>query len=163
MNLMQTKRPSLFGLAAVALFVAVACASHDDPVGRTLGSRDETSTSPELVKQATEFGGIVIPPEAEVLQAHVDSAMDTRYQLVLKMPSSGLPALLTESHFTEPLARAYPPFEPIIAGPDLASSPSVVSAQDRYRNSEGKSVYRTVIVDERDPNVRFVHLNMNTT
>ncbi|WP_243858206.1 hypothetical protein [Mycobacterium sp. DL440] len=163
MNLMQTKRPSLLGLAAVALFMAVACASHDDPVGRTLGSRDETSTIPELVKQATEFGGIAIPPGAEVLQAHVDSAMDTRYQLVLKMPSSDLPTLLTESHFTEPLARAYPPFEPIIAGPDLASSPSVVSAQDRYRNSEGKSVYRTVIIDERDPNVRFVHLNMNTT
>lgn len=143
--------------------MAVACASHDDPVGHTLGSRDETSTSPELVKQATEFGGVVIPPGAEVLQAHVDSAMDTRYQLVLTMSPADLPTLLTEAHFTQPLTRTYPPFEPIIAGPDLAGSPSVVSAQDRYRNSEGKSVYRTVIVDEHEPNVRFVNLNMNTT
>ncbi|WP_235631539.1 hypothetical protein [Mycolicibacterium fortuitum] len=163
MNLMQTKRPSLLGLTAVAMFVVVACASHDDPVGRALGSRDESSTSPELIKQASEFGGVVIPTGAEVLQAHVDSAMDTRYQLVLKMSPADLPTLLTESHFTKPLTRDYPPFEPIIAGPDLASSPSVVRAQDRYRNSAGKSVYRTVIVDEREPDVRFVHLNMNTT
>ncbi|MCG7608223.1 MULTISPECIES: hypothetical protein [Mycobacterium] len=106
---------------------------------------------------------MVIPSGAEVLQAHLDSAMDTRYQLVLKMLPSDLPTLLTGSDFTKPLTRAHPPFEPIIAGPDLASSPSVVSAQDRYRNAEGKSVYRTVIVDEREPNVRFVHLNMNTT
>lgn len=158
-----TKRPSLLGLAAVALFIAVACASHDDPVGRTLGSRDERSTNPEFIRQASEFGGMVIPSGAEVLQAHLDSAMDTRYQLVLKMLPSDLPTLLTGSDFTKPLTRAHPPFEPIIAGPDLASSPSVVSAQDRYRNAEGKSVYRTVIVDEREPNVRFVHLNMNTT
>lgn len=158
-----TKRPSLLGLAAVALFIAAACASHDDPVGRTLGSHDESSTSPEFIRQASEFGGIVIPPGAEVLQAHVDRAMDTRYQLVLKMPSSDLPTLLAGSDFTKPLTRVYPPFEPIIAGPDLASSPSVFSAQDRHRNAEGKSVYRTVIVDEREPNVRFVHLNMNTT
>ncbi|MCP3811670.1 hypothetical protein NLX62_04915 [Mycobacteriaceae bacterium Msp059] len=163
MNPMQTKRPSLLGLTAAALFMMVACASHDDPVGRTLGSREETSTSPELVKQATEFGGIAIPPGAEVLQAHMDSAMDTRYQLVLKLSPSDLPTLLTESHFAQPLTRVFPPFEPIIAGPDLASSPSVVSAQDRYRNPEGKSVYRTVIVDEREANIRFVHLNMNTT
>lgn len=47
--------------------------------------------------------------------------------------------------------------------PSLLGLPSVVRAQDRYRNSAGKSVYRTVIVDEREPDVRFVHLNMNTT
>ncbi|MGA5545581.1 hypothetical protein ACPCIR_27390 [Mycobacterium sp. NPDC051198] len=157
------RRLFLLGLTAVALFTVVACAAHDDPVGRTVGSRDESSTSPELVKQAAQFGGVVIPAGAEVLQAHVDSAMDTRYQLVLKMSPADLPTLLTESHFTQPLVRVYPPFEPVIAGPDLASSPAVVSAQDRYPNPEGTSVYRTAIVDEREPNVRFVHLNMNTT
>ncbi|MBP2456063.1 hypothetical protein [Mycolicibacterium lutetiense] len=159
----RQRRRCALALTVAFLGVTVACASHDDPVGRTLGSHAESSTSPELVKQATEFGGIAIPPGAEVLQAHVDSAMDTSYQLVLKMPSTDLPTLLTESHFTGSLTRVYPPFEPVIAGPDLAGSPSVVSAQDRYRNTEGKSVYRTVIVDEREPNVRFVHLNMNTT
>lgn len=163
MLLMPMRRHSTLALAVVAMCMVVACTSHDAPAGRTLGSRSQSSTSPELVKQASEFGGIVIPPGAEVLQARVDSALDTRYQLALKIAPDNLPTLLTESHFAQPLAQAYPPFEPIIAGPDLLDSPSVVRGQDRYRNPEGKSVYRTIIVDEREPNLRFVHLNMNTT
>ncbi|MGW4098800.1 hypothetical protein [Mycobacterium sp. NPDC004974] len=163
MNLMQTKRRSMFGLAAVALFMAVACTSPDDAVGRTLGSRAETSNNPELIKKASDFGGVVIPAGAEVLQASVDGAIDTRYQLALKMPSADLQDLLAESHFDKPLTRVHPPFDPIIAGPPLASSPSVVGAQDRYRNAEGKSVYRNVIVDEREPTTRFVHLSVYTT
>ncbi|OLP03008.1 hypothetical protein BVU76_08115 [Mycolicibacterium porcinum] len=162
MNLVRAKRRSLLGLVVVALF-ATACAPADDPVGRTLGSRAETSTSPELIKEASDFGGIVIPAGAVVLQASVDGAIDTRYRLALKMSSADLQTLLSGSHFNAALTRAHPPFDPIIAGPPLASSPSVLGAQDRYRNAEGKSRYRDVIVDEREPDTRFVHLSMFTT
>jgi hypothetical protein len=51
--------------------MTVACASPGDPVGRMLGSRDETSTRPELIRQASEFGGIVLPPGASVRFVHL--------------------------------------------------------------------------------------------
>ncbi|WP_233213663.1 hypothetical protein [Mycobacterium hubeiense] len=151
------------GTALLLLLMAVACSQNGDPVGRTTNARIETSTSPELIKEATAFGGLVLPPGAEVLQARVDSALDTRYQLALRIDPDGLTKLLADSHFDKPLIKAYPPFEEVIAGPSLATSPLVLTAQDRYQNAEGMSVYRTVIVDERDPSTWIVHLSMNTT
>ncbi|MGV9799923.1 hypothetical protein ACWDTP_17935 [Mycobacterium sp. NPDC003449] len=116
-----------------------------------------------MIKEASEFGGLVLSPSAEVLQARTDSALDTRYQLAIRVAPADLTKFLAESHFDQPLARAYPPFDEVIAGPALTNSPLVLTAQDRYRNAEGKTVYRTVIVDEREPDTRVVHLTMNTT
>lgn len=74
-----------------------------------------------------------------------------------------LATLLAESHFDAPFTPAHPPFITVIAGPALESSPRVLRAQDRYRSPIGPSVYRTVIVDERAPEIRIVHLSMFTT
>jgi len=145
------------------LFVVVSCSQDGDPVSRTAGSRNETSTNPELIAEATHFGGIVLPPKTQVLQARVDSALDTAYRLALRLDPGALTQLLADSHFDKPLTKAYPPFEQVLAGPSLESSPSVLSAQDRYQNTDGRSVYRTVVVDERDPSTRFVQLTMFTT
>lgn len=71
MILMPTKCSSRLGVVAVTLCMTVAYASPGDPVGRMLGSRDETSTRPELVRQASEFGGIVLPPGASVRFVHL--------------------------------------------------------------------------------------------
>jgi len=60
-----------------------------------------------------------------------------------------LPALLEQSHFTEPLTGT--------------KSAEVVSAQDRYLNADGTWVYRNVLVNQREPDVRFVHLEMYPT
>ncbi|MGV0853632.1 hypothetical protein [Mycolicibacterium phlei] len=124
-------------VAVAALLLTVACGSKTRP------------PDPELIRSATEFAGIVLPASAEVLEAHQDSRLDTRYQLALRVPTADLDTLLAESHFTEPLTRT--------------KSPEVVSAQDRYRNADGMWVYRNVMVNEREPDVRFVHLELFTT
>lgn len=161
---MTRARRSLMSLAAMLLLlIVVSCSQHDDPVGQAVGARNETSTSPDLIREASAFGGLELPPNAEVLQARVDGALDTRYQLALRTDPGGLTKLLADSHFDKPLIRAYPPFDELLAGPSLAGSPTVLKAQDRYENAEGRSVYRTLIVDERDPNIRFVHISMNNT
>lgn len=157
------RRSLMCGSAILLLFIAIACSQNDDPAGRATDARNETSTSPELIREAAAFGGLVLSPNAEVLQARVDSALDTRYQLALSTDPDDLTKMLADSHFDKPLTRTYPPFEEVLAGPSLASSPTVLKAQDRYTNSEGRSVYRTVIVDERDPNTRIVHISLNTT
>lgn len=71
--------------------------------------------------------------------------------------------MLADSHFDKPLTKAYPPCDKAIAEPDLASPPSVASAQDRCRNADGRSVYRTVTVDECHSDRWIVHVSMNAT
>ena len=159
----RARHALVVGAATLLLLMVVACSQGGDPVGRTAGFRTETSKSPELIEEATQFGGFGLPPTAEVLQAQVDSALDTRYQLALRVDPDGLAKLLAESHFDKTLARAYAPFDEVLAGPSLGGSPSVWTAQDQYKNTEGRSVYRTVIIDERDPDTRFVHLSVHTT
>ncbi|WP_396904000.1 hypothetical protein [Mycolicibacterium phlei] len=46
---------------------------------------------------------------------------------------------------------------------EVYKSAEVVSAQDRYLNADGTWVYRNVLVNQREPDVRFVHLEMYPT
>ncbi|MFI1461528.1 hypothetical protein [Nocardia carnea] len=70
---------------------------------------------------------------------------------------------MTASKFSTPLTEAYSVTETTIAGPPLETSPAVLKTADVYRNTEGKSINRNVIVDERDPSTRFVHLQLFDT
>ncbi|MEV6322211.1 hypothetical protein AB0M45_13605 [Nocardia sp. NPDC051787] len=45
----------------------------------------------------------------------------------------------------------------------LETSPSILQAEDVYRRPDGKSVNRIVIVDERDPSSRSVHIQLFDT
>ena len=141
---------ALFTVAAL-----VSCGVHTN--------RGATPDGPELIRRATEFSGFVVPPDAEVLRAHTDHGIDTRYQLAIRIRPDDLTRLLADSHFDKPLTKAYPPFEKVIAGPGLADTPSVVKAQDRFRNAAGTTVYRDVIVDQRDATTWYVHVNAFTT
>jgi hypothetical protein len=124
-------------VAVATVLLAIACGSKT------------SSADPELIRSATEFGGIVLPASAEVVEVYKDARLDQRYQLALEVPTADLPALLEQSHFTEPLTGT--------------KSAEVVSAQDRYLNADGTWVYRNVLVNQREPDVRFVHLEMYPT
>lgn len=88
-------------VAVATVLLAIACGSKT------------SSADPELIRSATEFGGIVLPASAEVVEVY--------------------------------------------------KSAEVVSAQDRYLNADGTWVYRNVLVNQREPDVRFVHLEMYPT
>jgi hypothetical protein len=59
--------------------------------------------------------------------------------------------------------KVYTVAEPIIAGPPLKTSPSLLQAPDVYHNQNGQSIHRTVTVDERDSSTRYVHIQVFDT
>ncbi|OHU31352.1 hypothetical protein BKG76_01165 [Mycobacteroides franklinii] len=125
----------------------------------------ETSTASvaDIAKEATDFGGIVIPDGVTVLAARNDNGLDTRYQLALRTDQQGLTKLLTASGFVNPLTKTYVVTEKTIAGPPLDTSPSLLKTGDRIQRPDGKYVSRSVAVDERDATTRYVHLQLYTT
>ena len=143
----------------LAVLVLPACSSPPDQAA----GQSKTATDAEFTREATDFAEIVLPPNATVLRVHSESFAGTYYQLAVSMAPVDAATLIRESHFTGQLhilpAATYPK---TLAGPDLASSPSVVSAQDRIITSRGKAVYRTITIDERDAATRIVHLELLT-
>ncbi|WP_147471570.1 hypothetical protein [Nocardia stercoris] len=121
------------------------------------------SSVADIVKEASEFGGLVIPPDAKVLDARTDRGIDTSYRIALSTDSAGVNALLTGSGITPPLTRTYHVTVEIIAGPPLATSPSLLETGDRYQRPDGKHVSRDITVDERDQTTRYVHIQLFDT
>lgn len=115
------------------------------------------------MSEATSFGGITLAPDDVVLDARTEASLDTRFELAIETDPDGFAALLDHSEFDAPLIAASAPFDEVIAGPDLASSPSVLKAQDRFLNSENERVIRNIVVDERDDQTRYVHIELFTT
>jgi hypothetical protein len=144
----------------VPLLVALAlpaCAGRPDQAA----GQSKSLTDVEFTREATDFAEIVLPPDATVLRVHSESFAGTYYQLAVSMAPADVATLIQESHFTGQLHILPPATYPkILAGPDLASSPSVVSAQDRIITRKGRAVYRTITIDERDAATRIVHLEL---
>lgn len=151
----------LAGLVAVVVGMT-ACGSVSEDGGRRPEIGRAASTA-DIVREASEFAGIVIPENVTVLDAGTESRLDTLYRLALSTDPQGLDRLLEASHFSAPLTKAYSVTQTTIAGPPLDTSPSVLKAADIYRNTGGMSVNRNIVVDERDPSTRFVHLQLFNT
>ncbi|MBF9316371.1 hypothetical protein [Mycobacteroides chelonae] len=147
---------SLAGLLAVFLLLGTGC---DRAIDRVAAPDIETSTSPQLVKEATEFGGWTLPADGKVLLAQRETVNNKKYRIAVEMPVGDVQPMLEKSGFAAKFNKLYQTsLVKTIAGPDLASSPNVVLAQDNYVPAKGKSAIREVVIDERDPQTRTVHL-----
>lgn len=149
------------GLVAVVVGMTGCGNESQDSGRRTETSRAANPT--DIVREASEFAGIVIPENATVLDATTENGIDTLYRLAVSTDPHGLEQLLAASKFSTPLTKAYSVTETTIAGPLLEASPSILKAADTFRNAEGKTINRNIIVDERDPSTRFVHLQLFDT
>ncbi|WP_280415064.1 hypothetical protein [Nocardia carnea] len=161
----STRRRKTAGALAALVAVVVGttgCGSESRDIGR----RTETSRvadTTDIVREAYEFAGIVIPANATVLDAGTENGIDTLYRLAVSTDPQGLEQLLAGSKFSTPLTKASNVTDTTIAGPPLETSPMVLRAADTFRNTAGKSVNRHIIVDERDLSTRFVHLQLFDT
>ncbi|RJO80013.1 hypothetical protein D5S18_01840 [Nocardia panacis] len=146
-------------VAALVLMVGVTGCGG----GHSEGSRGHTAGVAETVKEAAEFGGLVIPAGVTVLDARSLGGLDTLYQVALSTDQQGLGALLTASKFSAQLDKVY--YVPLttIAGPPLDTSPSILRGGDRYQRPGGRSINRVIVVDERDSSNRYVHVQLFTT
>ena len=145
--------------ALVAVVVGLTgCGSEQGSDRRSEMSR--VADAADIVREAREFAGIVLPENATVLDAETENGIDTLYRLAVSTDPQGLEQLLVASKFSTPLTEAYSVSETTIAGPPLETSPAVLRAADTFRNAEGKTVNRNIIVDERDSSTRFVHLQL---
>lgn len=149
-------------VALLLVTAATGCTTGSDATDRTVGAGESASPA-DVISEATSFGGITLAPDDVVLDARTEASLDTRYELAIETDPDGFAALLEHSGFDTPLIAASAPFYDVIAGPDLASSPSVLKAQDRFLNSENKRVTRNFLVDERDNQTRYVHIELFTT
>ncbi|MFQ6398849.1 hypothetical protein ACLMAJ_36095 [Nocardia sp. KC 131] len=143
-------------LVAVSL-VGTGC---DSAIDRAVPApQSEDSTGPELVKEATEFGGWALPESAKILLARKEIVRDTKYLIAAEMSPTDLAWMLEKSGFTAAFRKRYPPIaDTTIAGPDLTTSPNVQSAQDVFQSPTGVGMFRNVLVDERDAEARIVHI-----
>lgn len=159
------RRKNAAGVLACLVVVVVGmtgCGNESQDSGRRAETSRAADTT-DVIEEASEFAGIVIPENATVLEARTESGLDTLYRLAVSTDPQGLEALLAASKFSTPLTKAYSVTETTIAGPPLETSPALLRAADTFRNADGKSVNRTIIVDERDPSTRFVHLQLFDT
>ncbi|MFI7664520.1 hypothetical protein [Nocardia sp. NPDC049526] len=149
------------GLMAVTVGMTGCSSERHD--GDRRSEPTQAANNTDIAREASEFGGIVIPENVSVLGARSEHGIDTLYQLALSTDPQGLTLLLTTSKFSAPLTKVFGAAQTAIAGPSLETSPSILKAQDLYRRPDGKSVDRIVIVDERDPSSRFVHIQLFDT
>ncbi|MFC9898454.1 hypothetical protein ACFVMC_32590 [Nocardia sp. NPDC127579] len=133
---------------ALALGLTTACGDSDPA---------------EIAAEASEFGGIVLPEGATVLGTRKDEDRTTLYRLTLSTDPEGVRHLLSASTITAPPERAFEVGETTIAGPPLETSPMLLRVADDYQRPDGKSIARIVIVDERDPGLRYVHIQLSDT
>lgn len=152
----MTLRVLLSGMLALVSLTLAGCSSAVD---RAIAPDVETSTSPELVREATEFGGWTLPVNGKVLMVRREIVRHKTYELAVEMSPDEFRSMLEASHFTATFEKLYlASHETTIAGPDLASSPNVEKAQDMFQSPTGIGMLRTVIVDERDADIRIAHI-----
>ncbi|MGV9817836.1 hypothetical protein [Nocardia xishanensis] len=150
-----------WALTAIAVMVVVSMAGAG--CGRFVevdtGADVETSTSPEFVREATEYGGWTLPSNGKVLLARKEVIRDTEYKLAVEMSPTDLAWMLDKSGFVADFRKLFETsLVTTIAGPDLASSPNVQKAQDTFTSPKGKVMFRRVAVDERTAEIRIVHI-----
>ncbi|MDO3648737.1 hypothetical protein [Nocardia mangyaensis] len=132
----------------------------DHAIDQTMVADVEESTSSELLEEATEYGGWVLPVNSEVLLVQREIIRDRKYRIAVEMSPADLAAMLENSRFPIALSLRNPPY-PVktIAGPPLESSPRVERGQEAwFTSASGKVMIREVTVDVRDETTRIVHL-----
>jgi hypothetical protein len=118
------------------MLVSLAGVGCAEPVDRAAVADVETGTGPELIGEATEYGGWTLP-------------VMTPPDLVWMLENSG---------YSTPLGPGHAMSISTIAGPDPNSSPKLLYARDHITSPSGNLVFRKVLVDERDAQTRIVHL-----
>ncbi|WP_336086944.1 hypothetical protein [Nocardia sp. SSK8] len=132
----------------------------DHTIDRMMVPDVEESTSPELLREATQYGDWVLPTSAEVLLVQREIIRDRKYRIAVKTSPSDLAAMLEQSRFPIALGLRQPPYSvKTIAGPPLDTSPRVERGQEAwFTSAAGKVMIREVTVDLRDETTRIVHL-----
>jgi hypothetical protein len=113
------------------------------------------------VTDAKEFGRLVIPDGVWVLNANYQHALDTSYRIALVTDPDGLRRLLSDSKFVTPFEKTNESWVTQTSGPQLSASPSLLSAQDEFKNADGKMIGREFFIDERSPSLRIVHVTIS--
>ncbi|MFB8277590.1 hypothetical protein [Nocardia colli] len=155
----MSRRWGRLRVLTLLVVVALAGVGCDSVIDRAAAPDVEASSSPELVQEAVEYGGWVLLGNSKVLLVRREVIRDRKYQIAAEMSPTDFSSMLEQSRFTAPFAKDVPPYlTTTIAGPDLATSPSVRRAQEWFTSSAGKVMLRDVVVDERDANTRVVHI-----
>lgn len=141
-------------LAAALTVMCPACA------GSTVGRH----AAPVSADEAARFGGLSLPEGAEILGAATDGAIDTRYDLALRVTPAQLHELLAKSHFTVPVTPSeYGKELEVVGGPPMSSATDLRYAQDRLDTVDHEGIVRELFEDHRSPGEIYVHLFMFTT
>lgn len=149
----MTRAITLF-VAVLALVCAAACT----------GSTEERKAMPVSAAQAAEFGEVTLPDGVDVIGTSTDGAIDTRYELALRVNAAQLADLLAKSRFTTPVTPSdYGKDRKVIAGPSLSTATDLRYAQDRVDTPDHGTVTREIFEDHRSPDEVYVHLFMFTT
>ncbi|MGW6422807.1 hypothetical protein ACWF82_09030 [Nocardia sp. NPDC055053] len=152
----KTIRTGFFAAMIAAAAAASGCA---EPGQRATVDETEAPQGPALTQAALDFGDWQLPPDANVLLSKDDYHRDPNYKLAVEVSPEGLVWMLSESKFSAPFDEGLPVYnDETIAGPPLSTSPRVKEAQDMFVSKEGDSMIRAVVVDERTPELRIVHL-----
>ncbi|WP_433680069.1 hypothetical protein [Nocardia sp. CA-119907] len=150
----------IVGILAVVSLVGTGC---DSVIDSAMEPDVETSTSPELVKEAIEYGGWVLPANGKILLVKREIIRNRKYQIAVEMSPADFSSMLEQTRFVAAFDKLYvTSLVTTIAGPDLASSPNVQSAQDTFLSPKGKSMIREVVVDERTADTRIVHIEFRS-
>lgn len=142
----------------VILLVAAICATA------CTGSNDGRQPTPVSAAEAARFGGVTLPAGSEILGASTDGAIDTRYELALRVTAAQLRELLATSHFTTPVTSSvYGKDLEVVGGPPMSTATDLRYAQDRVDTVDHEGVTRELFEDHRSPDEIYVHLFMFTT
>jgi hypothetical protein len=149
---------SVGGLAACS-----AGAGKEDSVSER--GTTESSTEPAAVQEALRFGGVVLPPSAQVLGVREERGQDQLYVLAIEVPPGSVDSLLTGSGFTAELQPGERVFMPAVEGFYPNSGTEIASGEDRLPagGERAQGVNRTVLVNRSDPAAPIVHLWLFTT
>ncbi|MGW0179201.1 hypothetical protein [Nocardia sp. NPDC003345] len=140
------------------LLVALTGMGCAESIDGAVAADIETGTGPELIREATEYGGWTLPPRGKVLLVKKEAGREPRVRLAVEMTPPDLMWMLENSGCSTPLGPGHALSLSTIAGPDPNSSPKLLYARDTITSPSGNLVFRKVLVDERDARTRFVHL-----
>lgn len=151
---MAMNRVVILLVVALTVICAAACT----------GIKDERHAMPVSADEAAQFGGLSLPDGAEVLGTSTDGAIDTRYELALRVNAGQLHELLAKSRFNAPVTSTdYGKERKVVGGPPMSSATDLRYAQDRIDTVDHETVTRELFEDHRSPDEIYVHLFMFTT
>lgn len=130
---------------------------QSDPTGVT--------TDPATVDEALRFGGIVLPPSAQVLGVEHEKGIDELYLIAIAIDPDAVEELLSGSGLTAALEAGPGTVMAPVDGLDLETATDVSSTRDTLapEGERTSTVFRRVAVDRSDPATPVVHLWLFTT